>query len=313
MGIESADNGCLVVVLGPTASGKTRLAVDLARRFMGEIISADSRQVFRGMDIGTGKDLAEYGPVKHHLIDIVEAGEEFSLFEFLCHFNVCCVDILKRGHLPILCGGTALYLDAVLRDYKLVRVPQDPELRQKLAGMSQGELVAELSRLKPDQHNRTDLLERERTIRAIEIAMQRAGEDEDQPMSKGLHKIVIGVRRGKQSLRESITNRLSERLEAGMVEEVRRLNEAGVSWERLDYYGLEYRYIGRYLKGELGLQEMFCRLESAIHDFAKRQGNWYRRMERQGVHINWIDGDGDMTNQASEIVSRVLQRGVVGE
>lgn len=292
----------LLTILGPTASGKTRLAVALAEQFDGEIISADSRQVFRGMDIGSGKDLHEYGRVPYHLIDIIDAGGEFSVFDFQRRFMGVYEDVIKRRALPILCGGSGMYLDAVLRGYRMVEVPRNDALRELLAKNTDAELVEELRRLKPDLHNSTDLLDRERTVRAIEIAR---GEIEQCFVSEPLPRLrstVIGIRWERDVLRRRITDRLRERLDNGLIEEVERLHEGGIAWERLDYYGLEYRFVGGYLRGDMDKNDMFQRLNAAIHNFAKRQGNWFRRMERHGVAINWIDGDGDLPVQAMKIV-----------
>lgn len=292
----------IVVVLGPTASGKTRLAVALAGECGGEIISADSRQVFRGMDIGSGKDLHEYGRVPYHLIDILDAGAEFSVFDFQRRFLKAFVEIRSRGGFPILCGGSGMYLDAVLRGYRMVEVTRDDALRSELAVKSDAELVEELRCLKPEQHNSTDLLDRERTVRAIEIARGEAeGVSRCDPFPR-LRSSVIGIQWEREALRRRITDRLRERLDNGMIEEVEQLHACGIAWERLDYYGLEYRYVGAHLRGEMNKNDLFQRLNSAIHNFAKRQGNWFRRMERHGVVINWIDGEGDQLTQAREIV-----------
>ena len=294
----------ILVVLGPTASGKTRLAVALAGELGGEIISADSRQVFRGMDIGSGKDLHEYGSVPHHLIDILAAGEEFSVFDFQRRYVNACADIISRTAVPILCGGSGMYLDAALRGYRMVEVPYDEALRTALADCTDVELVEELRRLKPDQHNNTDLLDRERTVRAIEIAR---GEEDGCAVCEPLPKMqahVIGIHWERETLRRRITERLRHRLDNGMIEEVEFLHASGIAWERLDYYGLEYRFVGAYLRGEMNKNDMFQKLNSAIHNFAKRQGNWFRRMERHGVLINWIDGSGDQVSQARENIKK---------
>jgi tRNA dimethylallyltransferase len=301
--IEPGRRFDMLVILGPTASGKTCLAVALAEELGGEIISADSRQVFRGMDIGSGKDLHEYGQVPYHLIDILEAGEEFSVFEFQRRFLKTFTEITARGPVPILCGGSGMYLDAVLRGYRMVEVPRSDALRAELAMKTDAELIDELCRLKPDQHNSTDMLDRERTVRAIEIVR---GEIEhpsvcDEPLP-WLQASVIGIHWERDALRRRITNRLRERLDSGMIEEVERLHASGMAWERLDYYGLEYRYIGAYLRGDMDKNDMFQRLNSAIHNFAKRQGNWFRRMERHGVAINWIEGGGDQLAQARDVI-----------
>ncbi len=292
----------LLTVLGPTASGKTRLAVALAREISGEIISADSRQVFRGMDIGSGKDLYEYGDVPYHLIDILDAGEEFSVFAFQRQFISAFADIRRRNRLPILCGGSGLYLDAVLRGYKMMEVPVNERLRSELAGASDDQLRELLLRLRPQQHNSSDLLDRSRTVRAIEIALcGHEAPKSDETLSE-IRPLVLGIRLERDEVRQRITERLRQRLESGMIEEVQRLHEGGIAWERLDYYGLEYRYVGAFLRGELSRNDMFQRLNSAIHDFAKRQENWYRKMERNGLVIHWLDGTGDPLGEARTII-----------
>lgn len=297
----------LLTILGPTASGKTRLAVALARELDGEIISADSRQVFRRMDIGTGKDLQEYGEVPYHLIDILEPGGEFSVFAFQRLFLEAFGEITERGRLPVLCGGTGLYLDAALRGYRLVEVPEDVELRARLAEKSDAELAEMLLELRPEQHNSTDLLERGRTIRAIEIARHEAHHRSDPEPFPEIRPLVIGIRRERAELRRRITDRLRQRLEVGMIEEVERLHDEGIPWERLDYYGLEYRFVGAYLRGEINRNDLFQKLNSAIHDFAKRQETWFRRMERHGVTIHWVNGAGDPLAEALEITRQSLQ------
>jgi tRNA dimethylallyltransferase len=292
----------LLTILGPTASGKTRLAVALAREQVGEIISADSRQVFRRMDIGTGKDLHEYGEVPHHLIDILEPGDEFSVFAFQRLFLEAFGEISGRGRLPLLCGGTGMYLDAALRGYRMREVPEDGVWRAGLEGVSDTELAALLREYRPGLHNSTDLLDRQRTIRALEIARFQAdwaGDDEPFP---ALRPLVIGIRWERAELRRRITERLRQRLESGMIEEVQRLHDEGVGWDRLDYYGLEYRFVGMLLRGELNRNDLFQKLNSAIHDFAKRQETWFRRMERNGVEINWVAGEGDPLDEARGVI-----------
>jgi tRNA dimethylallyltransferase len=287
-------NPNLLVILGPTASGKTRLAVSAARALDGEIISADSRQVFRRMDIGTGKDLEEYGEVPYHLIDILEPGAEFSVFDFQKHFSEAFKLVTSRGRLPVLVGGTALYLDSVLRGYQMVTVPQDPDLRRELVELSLDQLRARLLALLPVQHNTTDLLQRERLVRAIEIALYQ-GENEAAATVQlpEINPLIFGIKIEREIVRQRITERLKTRINSGMIEEVKRLLESGVTAERLDYYGLEYRYISRYLKGELKLNDMFQKLNAAIHDFAKKQENWFRRMEKHGIRIIWLDPSAD--------------------
>ena len=294
----------MLAIVGPTASGKTHLAVALAGEFGGEIISADSRQVFRGMDIGSGKDLYEYGSVPYHLIDILDAGGEFSVFEFQRRFLDALADINARGMLPILCGGSGMYLDAALRGYQMIEVPHDDSLRSELASKSGAELVEKLLRIKPALHNSTDLLNRERTVRAIEIAREEIARGPAIAMQPRLQSVVIGIHWERETLRQRITNRLRERLENGLIEEVEHLHASGVEWERLDYYGLEYRYVGSFLRGDMNRNDLFQRLNSAIHNFAKRQGNWFRRMERHGVAINWIEGSGNQLVQARKIIQK---------
>lgn len=276
----------LLVILGATASGKTRLAVKIAEETGAEIISADSRQVYRGLDLGTGKDLHEYGQIPYHLIDIVPPGYEFNLFQFQRRFLDCFQEITGRGRFPILVGGSGMYLDCVLKGYRLSEVPENAELRQALVRLSLDELRARLLRASPNLHNTTDLLERDRLERAIEIA-EHAGEEEPWPE---IAPLVVGIRWERAKLRERITARLRQRLQSGMIEEVERLHAEGVSWEQLEFYGLEYRYLARHLKGELSRNDLFQKLNSAIHEFAKKQENWFRKMESRGTKIHWLEG-----------------------
>ena len=283
----------LLVLLGPTASGKTHLAVQAARQLDGEIISADSRQVYRGLDIGSGKDLEEYGSTPYHLIDIADPGYEFSLFDFAQAFSRAFSEIKSRNRLPILCGGTGLYLDAVLQGYELVKVGENKVLRQELELLPLSSLQKRLQSLRPDQHNSTDLEDRSRLIRAIEIAVGEKLATARPLELPDLKPRVFGLRWPRELLRKRITQRLRQRLEQGMIEEVEGLHKAGVSWETLDFYGLEYRFISQYLQGQLNRNDLFQKLNSAIHQFAKRQETWFRRMERQGVVIHWLEGDAD--------------------
>lgn len=283
----------LLVILGPTASGKTHVAVQAARHLNGEILSADSRQVYRGLDIGSGKDLAEYGNIPYHLIDIADPGCEYSLFDFARDFAAAYDAILARRRLPILAGGTGLYLDAVLRGYRLVPVAENPQLRLELAPLNLERLQQRLKQLRPDLHNTTDLEDRPRLVRAIEIA---EGERQGKSMPLTLPPLtprIYGLRWPRALLRERITRRLRERLDQGMIEEVAALHAGGVSWETLEFYGLEYRFVAWHLQGRLSRNDLFQQLNSAIHQFAKRQETWFRRMERQGVTIHWLDGTGD--------------------
>ena len=283
----------LLVILGPTATGKTRVGVEVARALNGEIISADSRQVYRGMDIGTGKDLEEYGSVPYHLIDIVDPGYEFNVFEFQRRFVEAFNGIQARGRVPVVVGGTGMYLDAVLRGYRLLEVPENSGLRWELAAFSLENLAARLKGSNPKLHNTTDLLDRERLMRAIEIA--ESGREREQPPSllPKIEPVVFGIRLEREILRQRITKRLRERLNRGMIEEVKELVKKGAPFETLEFYGLEYRFVAKFLKGELNRNDMSQKLNSAIFQFAKRQETWFRRMERQGVLIHWVDGNAD--------------------
>ncbi|MDY0261646.1 tRNA (adenosine(37)-N6)-dimethylallyltransferase MiaA [Syntrophotalea acetylenica] len=283
----------LLVILGPTASGKTRLGIAAAQALGGEIISADSRQVFRGMDIGTGKDLAEYGEIPRHLIDIRDAGGEFSVFDFQEEFCSAYHDIRERGRLPVLIGGTGLYLDCVLRNYRLLRVPENPALRAALAPLNMEQLAVRLKALKPAQHNTTDLTDRDRMLRAIEIAEGELAAGEAHVALPELKPLVFGLHWERQKLRRRITERLRQRLDEGLIDEVRGLLNRGVDHRTLEHYGLEYRMVSCHLRGELNRNDMFQKLNSAIHQFAKRQDTWFRRMERQGIAIHWLEGSAD--------------------
>jgi tRNA dimethylallyltransferase len=283
----------LLVILGPTATGKTELAVGLARRIGGEIISADSRQVYRGMDLGTGKDLNEYirGGVKVpcHLIDIFDPTEECSVFTYQKLFYRCFQEIIERGNVPITVGGTGLYLDAVIRGYRMPAVPEDRILREELEGEGMAALGRRYLSVCPDVHNMTDLRERRRLIRAIEIAEFARRHSEDSEPRIPISPLVVGIHCERKTLRRKITDRLEARLAAGMVEEVLRLKEKGLGWERIDSFGLEYRYIGLYLQERMTREEMVKILNIRIHQFAKRHETWFRRMEKKGVRIHWIE------------------------
>jgi tRNA dimethylallyltransferase len=246
------------------------------------------------MDIGTGKDLDEYGNVPYHLIDILDAGEEFSVFAFQRLFNDAFTAIRSRGRLPILVGGTGLYLDAVLRGYRMIEVPKDPVLRDELAELPLEALRERLLSLNPRVHNSTDLIDRERLVRAIEIAaVEQTATEAEAPALPELRPLVFGIRLERELLRRRITERLKARLSHGMIEEVERLLAGGLPAERLDWYGLEYRFVTRYLRGELNRNDMFQKLNAAIHEFAKKQEHWFRRMEKNGVEIIWLDGGND--------------------
>ncbi len=300
--VKGADERNLLVILGPTASGKTRLGVELARQLNGEIISADSRQVYRGMDIGSGKDLAEYGDVPYHLMDIVDPGYEFNVFQFQRRFLEADRAIRGHGKLPLLVGGTGLYLDSILNGYRLTPVPENPLLRKELAELPLEFLANRLREANPRLHNSTDLLDRQRLVRAIEIAEFKESTPPE-PLPE-FHPLILGIRWERSLLRERITLRLRQRLGEGLLEEVARLHDEGTSWEQLEFYGLEYRYVARHLQGELTRNDLFQKLNSAIHDFAKKQENWFRRMERHGAPIHWLDG-ADPLPEALKIVAIV--------
>ena len=304
----------MITILGPTASGKTPLAAALAQRIDGEIISADSRQVYRRMDIGTGKDLADYtsvvdgSPVNipYHLIDICEPGTKYNLFQYQQDFFDAYNNIIGRGKTPILCGGTGLYIEAVLKGYQLSPVPQNPELRVRLEGKSLEELTEMLRKLKQQNgsvmHNTTDVDTAQRAIRAIEIEM----EQQNYPLTthlSPLSSLIIGVNIDRDLRREKITRRLKARLDEGMVDEVRGLLAEGISVEDLIYYGLEYKYLTEYIIGKLTYDEMYRQLEIAIHQFAKRQMTWFRGMERRGFTIHWIDATLPMEEKVQLILT----------
>jgi tRNA dimethylallyltransferase len=281
------------VILGPTASGKTHLAAKLAYDLQGEIISADSRQVYKNMDIGTGKDLNQYiingRRIPYHLIDIVAPENEFNLFEFQYRFYKIFSELIEKKILPVLVGGTGLYLESVLTGYNMPHAPINQELRKGLYRKSKDELQKMLLALKPQLHNKTDLEDSERLIRAIEI--ERARSIKDQPQKPDIDAVVFGIRWERSTLRQRITARLKERLEQGMIEEVINLHAAGLSWTKLESFGLEYRFISQYLQRKISFDEMTNKLNTAIHQFAKRQETWFRRMEKKGIVINWLQSN----------------------
>ena len=285
------DDRILYVITGPTASGKTSKAVALAKAIDAEIISADSRQIYRGMDLGTGKDLEEYDGVPYHLIDICDAGYKYNLFEYLRDYQAACADIRSRGKNVILCGGTGLYVESVLKGIELPPVPENRALRESLEGKSLEELTEILQSYKT-LHNTTDVDNCKRAIRAIEI-QKYYHEHPDIEVKTTPHPVknavVVGVEIDRESRRQRITNRLKARLEAGMVDEVRRLIDSGIKPDDLIYYGLEYKFLTKYVIGELSYEEMFAQLEIAIHQFAKRQMTWFRGMERRGYPLHWLD------------------------
>ena len=306
----------MITILGPTASGKTPVAARLAAEIGGEVISADSRQVYRRMDIGTGKDLGEYvvrsqesgvsRQIPYHLIDIREPGTKYNLFEYQQDFFDVYEDIRSRGVVPILCGGTGLYIEAVLKGYHLSPVPQNQALRDRLEGKSLAELTEMLTALKvktgSNMHNTTDVDSCQRAIRAIEIETYNLEHPTPRRELPPVDSLIIGINIDRELRREKITRRLKARLEEGMVDEVKALLDEGIPAEDLIYYGLEYKFLTEYLTGQLSYDEMFSRLEIAIHQFAKRQMTWFRGMERRGFKINWIDATLPMEEKIKRIV-----------
>ncbi len=301
----------MITILGPTASGKTPVAAHLAASIGGEIISADSRQVYRRMDIGTGKDLADYTvssiKVPYHLIDIREPGTKYNLFEYQQDFFDAYQDIQSRGAVPILCGGTGLYIEAVLKGYHLSPVPQNQELRDSLEGKSLEELTQMLTELKArtgsNMHNKTDVDSCQRAIRAIEIETYNIENPTPRRELPPVDSVIIGINIDRELRREKITRRLKARLEEGMIDEVKALLDEGIPAEDLIYYGLEYKFVTEYITGKTSYDEMYSRLEIAIHQFAKRQMTWFRGMERRGFKINWIDA----TLPMEEKIERIKQ------
>ena len=296
----------MITILGPTASGKTPLAASLAKEIGGEIISADSRQVYRRMDIGTGKDLEDYGDIPYHLIDIAEPGTKYNLFQYQQDFFDAYNNIIGRGKIPILCGGTGLYIEAVLKGYQLSPVPQNPELRKRLEDKALDELTQMLVELKQqngsNMHNKTDVDSCQRAIRAIEIETYNLQHPVPRRELPPVDSVIIGVNIDREARRQKITNRLKARLEGAMVDEVRSLLNEGIPAEDLIYYGLEYKFVTEYVTGQTTYDEMFQRLEIAIHQFAKRQMTWFRGMERRGFTIHWIDALLPMEEKVKAII-----------
>lgn len=299
----------MITILGPTASGKTDIAAHLAAELSAEIISADSRQVYRRMDIGTGKDLADYvvdgKPVPYHLIDIVEPGTKYNLFEYQRDFLEAYNDIRSRGKNVILCGGTGLYIESVLKGYRLIPVPENKELRHELEGKSLLELTSILECLKAENnsnmHNSTDVDTPKRAIRAIEIEMAYKEAPVEERTFPKIDNVIIGVGIDRYLRRRKITRRLDQRLKDGMVDEVKSLLDSGVPADDLIYYGLEYKFVTEYILGKTTFEEMHRSLEIAIHQFAKRQMTWFRGMERRGFTIHWIDASDSMEEKINEI------------
>ncbi len=300
----------MITILGPTASGKTPLAAHLAKSIGAEIISGDSRQIYRGMDLGTGKDLADYTvdgyAVPYHLIDIVDPGYKYNVFEFQRDFLASYNEIKESGKEVILCGGTGMYLESVLKGYRLIPVPENKELRERLSDKSLDELTGILSEYKK-LHNSTDVDTVKRAIRAIEIEEYYLKENVDARPFPDIKSLIIGVDISRELRREKISRRLKQRLDEGMVDEVRKLLESGLSADDLIYYGLEYKYLTLYVIGQLSYDEMISQLEIAIHQFAKRQMTWFRGMERRGFVINWIDAEMSMEDKIGAIVETMEQ------
>ena len=295
-----------VVVLGATATGKTALAVKLAHAKHGEIISADSRQVYRGLDLGTGKDLHEYGSIPYHLIDVCDLSREFTVFHFQQEVYHIFPQLIEKDALPIIAGGTGLYLDAILRGYELIPVPENPALRKELALKTLPELQDMLIALKPNIHNKTDLEQPDRLVRAIEIARYR--QEHPESAAVHLHNVppikpkIYGISFERSILRERIRRRLIARIDAGMIEETEQIHAQGYSWDRLESLGLEYRFTAQYLQGKIETKEAFIdQLYRAIGQFAKRQETWFRRMARNGIEIEWIDG-----NKAIQLTAEMI-------
>ncbi len=304
----------LITILGPTASGKTEIATRLALRIGGEIISADSRQVYRRMDIGTGKDISDYtidgNYIPYHLIDICEPGTKYNLFQYQQDFSSAYNDISNRGVYPILCGGTGLYIESVLKGYNLSPVPQNIELREALTGKSLGELTAMLVKQKARtgtvMHNKTDVDTCQRAIRAIEIESYNLNHQLDSKKYPAVPSIIIGIDIDRNMRRKKITNRLKKRLDEGMIDEIQGLLKEGIPAESLIYYGLEYKFMTLYCLGKITYDDMFRRLEIAIHQFSKRQMTWFRGMERRGFTIHWITAPQN-EEEKEAVIERITQ------
>ncbi len=304
----------LLVITGPTASGKTSFAVNIAKKLRGEIISADSRQVYKGMNLGTGKDYDDYlidgTRVPYHLIDIAEPGYKYNVFEYQRDFINIYSELKKRKVFPVVCGGSGMYADSIITGYKMFEVPPDSGLRVELEKKSMEELKAILSSYK-NQHNTSDLDSKKRVIRAIEIAHFNNNKGAPQSENLKIKSLVVGVKLDRDLRRKRISERLTQRIDAGMVDEVKLLIDRGVSTETLMYYGLEYKYITLFLLGKLGYDEMLKALEIAIHQFAKRQMTWFRGMEKRGIKIHWIDGELPMEEKIEKVLELLLSKPAV--
>jgi tRNA dimethylallyltransferase len=307
MATTNKDTPVMITILGPTATGKTRLAALVAHRLPGEVISADSRQVYRNMNLGTGKDYDDYlvdgRKVPYHLVDIVDPGYEYNVFEFQEDFLKVFDQITAKGKVPVLCGGTGMYLEAALSGYQLVKVPENPSLRQSLQNKSLEELKLLLEAYRP-LHNTTDITDHKRAVRAIEVAMHEKQHPEMKKKLPAFQSIVFGISLSRNEVRERITRRLKKRLDDGMADEVKNLLESGLTPQQVRFYGLEYRYLTDYVTGEITYEEMFRLLNTAIHQFAKRQMTWFRRMERKGVNIRWLNGNLPAEENAEIVVGQ---------
>jgi tRNA dimethylallyltransferase len=294
----------LITILGPTASGKTLLATHVAKKLNSAVISADSRQIYKGMNIGTGKDLGDFNidsvKVPYYLIDIVDAGTKYNVFEYQKDFFKVFNTLVSENKVPVLCGGSGLYIEAVLKGYKMLTVPVNDELRIKLGKKSDSKLVEILSKLRK-LHNTTDTITRKRLIRAIEIEQFHKNHHAEKSGYPNIQSLVIGVKFEREKQKERITQRLQNRLNEGLVDEVNTLLKKGISPENLIYYGLEYKFITLYITGKIDYETMFNQLNIAIHQFAKRQMTWFRKMEREGIKINWIDGDMSLEKKIQKV------------
>ncbi len=301
----------LLTVLGATASGKTAFAARLASLLNGEVISADSRQVYRGMDIGTGKDYKDYlvdgKEIKAHLVDIVDAGYQYNVYEYQQDFLKVFEDMANREKFPVICGGSGMYIEAILKNYKLIQVPENAELRQSLQGKELEELTTILESYGNPLHNKTDIVNVKRALRAIEIADYYSKNPEIDTQMPKISSLNVGVKFDRLSRRKRITERLQQRLNEGMVDEVKKLLDSGIKPENLIYYGLEYKFLTQYVVGEISYDEMFSKLNTAIHQFAKRQMTWFRRMEKQGTIIHWLDGYMPMDEKVEKALTLLIR------
>ena len=299
----------LITITGATAGGKTSVAAHLAKKLDTEIISADSRQVYKNMDIGTGKDIEDYiiggFIVPHHIINIVEAGYKYNVYEFQKDFFKAYENITSRGKLPILCGGTGMYIEAVLKNYELVQVPVNPELRRSLENKTISELE-HILKIYKSLHNKSDLDTTKRAIRAIEIAEYYLRNKLQPAKNPEINSLNIGILFDRDERRSRITQRLKQRLENGLIEEVEKLIDNGLKYEDIEYYGLEYKYVSWYLSGKINYDELFSQLNSAIHQFSKRQMTWFRKMEKAGMKIHWINGNIPMNDKIEEILKLLV-------